>query len=108
MELVLHMTTDKHQKVKDRLQKDNLASRASMIFKDAKTIEESKEGYYCYVSGTEEQCKRILELIAPKNPKTGEVFVYATEVSGKEKDLVITKIKEEEDKALEGFGGIFG
>jgi hypothetical protein len=102
------MTTDKHQKVKDRLQKDNLASRASMIFKDAKTIEESKEGYYCYVSGTEEQCKRILELIAPKNPKTGEVFVYATEVSGKEKDLVITKIKEEEDKALEGFGGIFG
>jgi hypothetical protein len=108
MELVLSMATDKYQKVKDKLQKDNLTSRASMVFKEAKTISEEKDGYYCYISGTEEQCKRILELIAPKNPKTGEVFVYATEVSGKEKDLVISKIKEEEDKALEGFGGIFG
>jgi hypothetical protein len=108
MELVLSMTADKYQKVKDRIQKDNLTSRASMVFKEAKTINEGKEGYYCYISGTEEQCKRILELIAPKNPKTGEVFIYATEVSGKEKDLVIAKIKEEEDKALEGFSGIFG
>jgi hypothetical protein len=108
MELVLSIATDKYQKVKDKLQKDNLTSRASMIFKEAKGIIEGKDGYYCYISGTEEQCKRILELIAPKNPKTGEVFVYATEVNGKEKDLIIAKIKEEENKALEGFGGIFG
>jgi len=108
MELVLFMVAEKYQKVRDKIQKDNLASRASLVFKEAKAIVEGKDGYYCYVSGTEEQCKKILELIAPKNPKTGEVFVYATEVSGKEKDSVITKIKEEEDKALEGFGGIFG
>jgi hypothetical protein len=107
MEIVLSMTTDKYQKVKDKLQKDDLASRASMIFKEAKTIDKEKEGYYCYISATEDQCKRILELIAPKNPKTGEVFVYAKEVGGKEREEVINKIKEEEDRALEGFGNIF-
>ena len=108
MELVLSIPAEKYQKLKNRLQKDNLASRASLVFKEAKTINEGKEGYYCYVSGSEEQCKRILELIAPKNPKTGEVFVYATEVTGEEKDLVISKIKEESEKANEAFGGIFG
>ena len=74
----------------------------------AKSIDESKEGYYCFLSGTDEQCKKALEMIKAKNPKTGEEFVYATEVTGEEKVKVIKSIKEESDKASEAFGSLFG
>lgn len=108
MEIVLHMELDKYEKMKNKLMKDDLVARTSMTFKEAKIIDESKEGYYCFISGTDEQCKKALEMIKAKNPKTGEEFIYAEEVSGKEKMKVIEKIKEEEIKASEAFGGIFG
>jgi hypothetical protein len=108
MEIVLHMKMDNYEKMKNKLLKDDLVSRASITFKEAKVVDESKEGYYCYISGTEEQCKKALCMIKAKNPKTGEEFIYAEEVSGEEKDKVIERIKGEEDKASEAFGGIFG
>ena len=108
METVIKIVTEKYQKVKDMLLKDDLVSRASITFKEAKVIDESKEGYYCYISGTDEQCKKVLEIIKRKNPKTGEEFIYAEEVTGKEKGKVITAVKEETDKASEAFGSIFG
>ena len=108
METVIKIGTEKYQKVKDMLLKDDLISRASITFKEARTIDKSKDGYYCYISGTDEQCKKVLEVIKRKNPKTGEEFIYAEEVGGKEKDNVIKNIKEESDKASEAFGSIFG
>ena len=108
MEIVLHMKMDNYEKVKNKLLKDDLVSRASITFKEAKAVDESKEGYYCYISGTDEQCKKALEMIKEKNPKTGEESIYAEQVSGKEKNKVIERIKGEEEKASEAFGGIFG
>jgi len=108
MEVVLQIKADKYENMKNKLMKDDLVSRASIIFKEAKAIDESKEGYYCYISGTDDQCKKALGMIKAKNPKTGEEFIYAEEVSGKEKNKVIEKIKEEQDRASEAFGGIFG
>jgi nitrogen regulatory protein PII len=93
MEILLK--TKNYQKLKEILLKDDLASRASIIFKDAKLF--GKEGYYCYASGTEEKCKRILELSKE----------LAEEVKNKEREEVIRKIKEEEEKANIGFGEIF-
>jgi hypothetical protein len=107
MEIVLKIESDKLEKVKNKLTKDDLVSRASIIFKEAKSIDESKSGYYCYISGMDEQCKQALILIKAKNPKTGEEFIYATEAIGEEKDKVIKVIKEEQDRAAEAFGGIF-
>ena len=78
-----------------------------VVFKH-KSIDEAKEGYYGYISGTDEQCKKALGMIKAKNPKTGEVFIYAEEVTGEEKDKVIKAIKEESEKASEAFGSIFG
>jgi len=43
-----------------------------------------------------------------KDEKTGEVTELAKEATDKEKAEVIKKIKEEEEKAMTGFGGIFG
>lgn len=97
MEIVLSMETRNLQKVKEMLLKDDLVSRASMVFKEAKAFGGS-EGHYCYISGSDEQCKRAVELTKD----------LVKEVKNKEKDNVISKIKEEEDRAMEGFGGIFG
>jgi hypothetical protein len=106
MEIVLSMEQKNLQKVKDILLKDDVVSRASIVFKEAKGLT-GKEGFYCYLSGSEEQCKKALEKVKIKDEKTSEVTELAKEVSGKEKEEVVSKIKEEEDKALEGFGGIF-
>jgi len=97
MEVVISIEMKNLQKVKDILMKDDVVSRASIVFKEAKGIT-GKEGYYCYLSGLDEQCKRALELAKD----------LVKEIKDKEKSDVINKIKEEEDKAIKGFGGIFG
>jgi hypothetical protein len=106
MEILLSIEQKNLQRVKDILLKDDVVSRASIVFKEAKGLT-GKEGFYCYISGSEEQCKKALEKVKMKNEKTGEVTELAKEVGGDEKEEVVGKIKEEENKALEGFGGIF-
>lgn len=108
MEILLLIETKNYNKVRDILLKDDVVSRASLTFKDAKSLSE-KEGYYCRISGTEEQCKKALELIKIKpEEEDKEIVELAKEVENKEKKEVINKIKEEEERATEGFGGIFG
>lgn len=106
MEIVLQIETNNYPKVKDILFKDDSVSRASIVFKDGSIVK--KEGYFSYISGSDEQCKRALELVKIKDEKTDEIIELAKEVTGKEKDEVINKIKEEEDRAAEGFGNIIG
>ncbi len=96
MEVVLKFDKKDLQRVKEILLKDEVVSRASIIFKEGEIIGE--ENYYCYISGLEEQCKRALEL-------TKDI---AKEAEKEEKNKVIEKIKEEEERANEGFGAIFG
>lgn len=105
MEIVLKIEAKNYQKVQEILLKDDIISRASMTFKEGSII--GKDGYYCYLSGSEEQCKRALVLIKEKT-ESGEVVELAKEAVKKEKEELINKIKEEEDKAIEGFGGIIG
>ena len=97
MELLLHLESKNLQKVKDLLLKDDMVSRSSIMWREAKSFGFS-EGYYCYISGTEPQIKKAQELAKE----------LTKEVKDKEKDKVLGTIKEEQDKALEGFGGIFG
>jgi len=54
--------------------------------------------YICYISGLDEQCKKAVELAKD----------LSAPIEGNEKQEVISKIKEEESKATEGLGGIFG
>ena len=105
MEIVLKIESKNYAKVKDILLSDDIVSRSSMIFKEGSII--GKEGYYCYLSGTEDQCKKALELIKEKT-ETGEIVELAEKANDKEKKELINKIKEEEDKAIEGFGNIIG
>ena len=105
MEIVLKIESKNYSKVKDILLADDVVSRSSMVFKEGSII--GKEGYYCYLSGTEEQCKRALELIKEKT-ETDEIIELAEEANDEEKEKLINKIKEEENKAIEGFGNILG
>jgi hypothetical protein len=97
MEIVLLIENKNYQKVRETLLKDSVVSLASIVFKDAR-ITDKEGGYYCYINGLEDQCKRALELAKD----------LAKEVEGKEKEDVISKIKDDENRAIEGFGNIFG
>ena len=97
MELLLAVESKNYSKLKDILLKDDIASRASLVFKEAKGFG-PEEGYYCYVSGADEQCKKVLELTKD----------LTKEVKDKKKGEIISKIREEEDNASSAFGGIFG
>jgi hypothetical protein len=96
MDVLLLIKAEDYQKVSEMLKKDEIVSLASLVFKDAKQF--GKEGYYCWISGLEQQCKRALELTKD----------LAKEITGEEKEEFIKKVKEEEEKAVEGFGAIFG
>lgn len=96
MEIVLHIKSENFAKVKDILLSDDVVGRASLVFKEGSII--GKDGYYVYLSGTDEQCKKALELIKG----------LAEEVKDETRSQLIKKIKEEEEKAIEGFGNIFG
>ena len=96
MELLLLIETKDYAKVKDTLLRDDIVSRASLIFKEDQGFGK-EEGYYCLISGIEEQCKKALEL-------TKDLI---KEIKDRKKEKIINKIKEEEDKANVAFGGIF-
>ena len=91
--LLIFTESKNFEKLKEILTKDEIVSRASIKYRSAKDF--GKDGYYILISGNEEQCKRAREI----SKEFGE------EVENKEE--VMKKFKEEEKKALEGFGSIF-
>ena len=85
------------EKVRQALMSDEITSKANIVFKDAKLLT-GREGYYIRVIGTEEQLKRIKEIIGES----------AKEIEAKEVEEVLKKLQEEDESALAGFGSIFG
>lgn len=96
MEIVLHIASANMNKLKEVLNKDDLVSRASISFREGSII--GKKDYFCLVSGSEEQCKKAIEISKD----------LAKEADKKDAQDLISKIREEEQKASEGLGGIFG
>lgn len=98
MEIVIEIKKGNLQKVKEILLKDDIVSRATIVFKEAKILGFDNKNYYCYISGLEEQCEKAKELVKD----------IAKVIEDEKKDKIIEKIKQEENVAMEGFGGIFG
>jgi len=110
MEVILHAEGKNYKKLQDKLLKDEIVNRASIVFKEASQFGK-ESGYLCIVIGDEERCQRAVELAKGTNEEgepAGEAVDLAIEVTGDEKIEILKKIKEEENKAIEGFGGIFG
>ncbi|MBN2203381.1 MAG: hypothetical protein JW700_04325 [Candidatus Aenigmarchaeota archaeon] len=80
--------------------KDDLseASRQSIIIKDAKALDIDKDGSFFLIGGSEEGVNSVKKVLQE----------FSEDIDQAELDKALAKIKEEEDKALEGFGGIFG
>ncbi|MBS3052547.1 MAG: hypothetical protein J4428_04230 [Candidatus Aenigmarchaeota archaeon] len=98
MDFLLKFERSKLEEIKRILLADDMVSRGSLIFKDSIGLGFKEDVYYCYISATEEICKKAKELV-------GKITKF---VEGKEKQEVIEKIKKEEETAAEGFGAIFG
>jgi len=98
MEMVFKIKKQNLQKVKDVLLKDELVSKASIIFKESKILDFDEDEYFCYISGLEEACSKAKKLVKD----LGEI------VKKNDKKEVIKRIKKEEESAMTGFGDIFG
>ena len=96
MEIVLHVASSNMNKLKEILNKDDTVSRASIIFKQGAVID--KSDYFCMIYGTEEQCARAIEISKD----------VAKEADKKDAENLVAKLKEEEESAGAGLGGIFG
>jgi hypothetical protein len=97
MDLVLYVEQQNIEKLKQLLFGDDLVSRANIIVHEASSF--GKEGgFFLRILGEKAHCKKALELSKD----------LATKVTGDEKKSVLNKIKEESERSLEGFGGIFG
>ncbi|MCX6820505.1 MAG: hypothetical protein NT016_00935 [Candidatus Aenigmarchaeota archaeon] len=106
MEMVLHVEDGQaFRKIKDTMLADETVNRASITFKDAKMYTQ-KAGNLIIVSGTDDRLKAAAAIA--KAEKTADGKPVAAELEGKEKEEVLRKLKEEEDRAIEGMGGIFG
>jgi alpha-D-ribose 1-methylphosphonate 5-triphosphate synthase subunit PhnG len=98
MEIVLKIKKQNFEKVKNIILKDDTVSRASVTFKESKSLGLKDDWYYCYISGLDEACKKVMELTKG----------LTENINKKEEEEVISKIKKEEEEAMAGFGGIFG
>ncbi len=96
MEVVIEVPNENYQKAREILLKDDMVSRASIVFKEGKEF--GIDGYIIYVSGLDEQCKRAIELLKDLGKTVEE----------NKKSEIIKKMKEDEERAIEGFGGILG
>ena len=97
MKVVFFIEKENTNKVKDIVNQDPIG-RQSITFRDNIALGLDKEGNYLLIDGAEEACKEAQEKLKD----------LAEELKGEEKEEVITKMKELEESAMEGFGGIFG
>ena len=98
MKAVFFIHMENYSKAKSIVFADDVVARQTVNFREARALGFQKDGYYLEIDGPHEAIKRAKELL-------GEI---AKETEGKEKEDVLHKIKEEEDKAAEGFGSLFG
>jgi len=96
MDLLLFCRRENSRKLEEKLKKDELVSGASIKIRDASII--NKDGVYFYLEGTNDKIEKARELSKD----------LAKEVFGEEKENVVKILKEEEEKAMEGFGLIIG
>lgn len=95
MEILLYAEKEAAEKLVNLLLKDDVVSRGNVISRDAEIM--GKSGVYVRVAGSEEQCKRALEISKD----------LAVEVTGEEREKVLEILRSEDEKMLSGFSGIF-
>jgi hypothetical protein len=98
MKVVFFIEAGYYADVKNIVYADDLVSRQSINFREAKSLGFDKNGYYLEIDGSEEAIRKAKEIIGEKGK----------EITGEEKKKVLAKIKEQEESADAGFGALFG
>lgn len=98
MEVVFKVPEDKVAKVKNVLEKD-IISRGSSNLKKAKVLGFEESGNFLVYNSSEETCSELREGLKD--------LEGVNEVEEDKKEEVLTKVKEEEEEAMRGFGNIF-
>ncbi len=98
MKEVFFINMENYSKARNVVFADDIVARQTVNFREARALGFQKDGYYLEIDGPHEAINKAKELL-------GEM---AVEAGAKEKEEVLRKIKEEEDKAAEGFGSLFG
>ena len=99
MEWITFVKKESVNKAEEKLRSDtDLAAKQSITVRDAKSLDIEKDGSFFLISGTEDGIEKCKELIKE----------FVEEVDKEDLSKATEKIKEEEDKAAEAFGGILG
>jgi hypothetical protein len=98
MKALFFINMEHYSEAKNAVYADDIISRQTVNFREARALGFDKNGYYLEIEGSSEAIHRVKELLADK----------AKEVGGHEKDEVLKKIAEQEESAAEGFGALFG
>ena len=91
---VFLVKSENKMKAEDAVKKDDIVSRSSITIKAPASLDIKEEGYFLVIDALPETLKRAEGLLK------GLAEKY------KDKDAVIKRIEEQENKAIEGFGNI--
>jgi len=99
MEWITFVKKESVNKAEEKLRSDtDLAAKQSITVRDAKSLDIEKDGSFFLISGTEDGIEKCKELLKE----------FIEEVDEEYLNKAREKIKEEENKAAEAFGGILG
>lgn len=96
MQEVFLVKAENKIKAEDIVKKDDIVNRGSISVKQPSSLDIKEDGFFLIIDAQPEAIKRAEELLK------GMAEKY------KNKEIVLKKIEEEEDKAIEGFGNILG
>ncbi len=96
MQEVWLVSAENKNKAEMAVKQDDMVSRASIVIKAPSSLDIKEDGYFLIIEGTEEVIKRADELLKDLGKKY------------EDKEKVLAVVKEQEDKATEGFGNILG
>ncbi len=98
MEWIVFVKKENVRKAEETLKGDlDVAAKESITVRDAKALGLNHDGSFFYISGTDHGVNRCKELMKD----------LVAEINEKELHKAKEEIKKEEEKAAEGFGGIF-
>ncbi len=96
MQEVFLVNGENKLKAEDIVKKDDVVNRGSISFKQPASLGIKEEGFFLIIDAQPGALKRAEELLK------GVAEKY------KNREEVLRKVKEEEDKAIEGLGNILG
>lgn len=99
MDWITFVKKENVRKAEETLRNDfDVVAKQSITVRDARALDVKEDGSFFLIDGTEEGVAKAKELIKE----------LVAEMDKEKLEDAKQKIKEEGDKAAEGFGGIFG